>query len=450
MASVTYYFPSNYGAAVPDTTGGEGQNPFPAGGLQYADGYTKVYVPDTTQANYIVTVGYDSTTVAPQQFSVTQSQYSNSDHNEVVTDDGSADFFLQTSPYNTSQAYTFSPTSSAFTPNASFETAPAPVSPTEDFAHDYQVTPNGDGTFQVATGNFFGSYTIQDYKDPGTSDDLAQLGDVSTGGGDHFSATSDTTGDLFKTIYYGKTSNGGVVATDGAGDYYFYTNSAYTAGENFAADTSPDALCFASGTRISTMRGEIAVERVEVGDIVLTASGAQRPVRWIGHREMDGANAPLPFEVRPVRIRAGAFGGDLPHRDLYLSPGHPVLVGTEADGTGGHLVPIMCLINGTTIERVPVESVTYWHVELDAHDILLAEGLPAESYIDLGSRPWFDGAAGALYDPDIAAPGMPGRCRPVAADGAVVEAERRRLDGVFAMSLSAASYWPEYDTFAAI
>ena len=144
----------------------------------------------------------------------------------------------------------------------------------------------------------------------------------------------------------------------------------------------------------------------------------------------------------PIRIAAHAFGPCLPARDLYLSPGHPVLVGADADNEGGYLVPIMCLVNGTTITRVAVDEVTYWHVELDEHDILLAEGLPAESYIDLGSRPWFAGADGALYDPDMALPGMPGRCRPVAIDGPVVDSERRRLDGVFAMRLEAACAWP--------
>ena len=119
-----------------------------------------------------------------------------------------------------------------------------------------------------------------------------------------------------------------------------------------------------------------------------------------------------------------------------------MLVGADEDGAGGYLVPIMCLINGTTIERVAVDEVTYWHIEIDEHDILLAEGLPAESYIDLGSRPWFAGASGELYNPDMALPDMPGRCRPVAIEGPVVEAERRRLDAVFAIRLEGACAWP--------
>lgn len=141
-------------------------------------------------------------------------------------------------------------------------------------------------------------------------------------------------------------------------------------------------LCFASGTRVKTVAGNIRVEDLESGDLVVTAGDQVRPIIWIGHRHLCVA-AP---ELAPIRIRAGAFGNCLPERDLFLSPGHPVLVGAGADNDGGVLVPVMCLINGTTITREPVANVTYWHVELDAHDILLAEGLPAESYIDGGDR----------------------------------------------------------------
>lgn len=100
-------------------------------------------------------------------------------------------------------------------------------------------------------------------------------------------------------------------------------------------------------------------------------------------------------------------------------------------------MPIMYLINFTTIAREPAATITYWHVELDSHDILLAEGLPAESYYDMGSRSWFSGANGPLVDPDFVPAGEYGRCRPVAVEGPVVEAERVRLSGVFAMLLDA-------------
>ncbi|UYW34280.1 Hint domain-containing protein [Methylorubrum extorquens] len=197
-------------------------------------------------------------------------------------------------------------------------------------------------------------------------------------------------------------------------------------------------LCFASGTRIKTVAGNVHVEDLESGDLVVTASDQVRPIIWIGHRHLCVA-AP---ELAPIRIRAGAFGNCLPERDLFLSPGHPMLVGADADNDGGVLVPVMCLINGTTITREPVANVTYWHVELYAHDILLAEGLPAESYIDGGDRAFFEQASDiALHNPDFVTPNWSCRCRPVAVDGPIVLAERVRLDAVFASSLAAQCDW---------
>ena len=207
---------------------------------------------------------------------------------------------------------------------------------------------------------------------------------------------------------------------------------------NFS-DQSVSLVCFRTGSRIRTARGDVAVEDLALGDLAVTVTGALRPITWIGHRRIERPAA----SKWPVRVAAGAFGADLPARDLFLSPGHPVLVGADEDGFGGHLVPIMCLVNGTTIGRLPARDVTYWHVELDAHDILLAEGLAAESYLDWGDREFFaEGADHAMANPDFVVPGLAGRCRPVALVGPVVEAERRRLDAVFAMRLAAAAAWP--------
>ncbi|KQO95661.1 hypothetical protein ASF33_09830 [Methylobacterium sp. Leaf92] len=186
----------------------------------------------------------------------------------------------------------------------------------------------------------------------------------------------------------------------------------------------------------------MTVENLRVGDVAITASGSRRPITWIGNRALDAKGEALPHNEQPIRIRAGAFGHGLPGRDLFLSPGHPVLVGADADNEGGVLVPVMCLINGTTVTREPSASVTYWHVELDAHDILLAEGLPAESYIDGGDRAFFvEGSDQSLQSPDFVPAGWSGRCRPVAVDGPAVEAERQRLDAVFVGQLAAHCAW---------
>jgi hypothetical protein len=126
-----------------------------------------------------------------------------------------------------------------------------------------------------------------------------------------------------------------------------------------------------------TDRGEVAVEDLRVGDLVCTLlGGASAPIVWVGCRDVDCAGHPKPREVWPVRVSAGAFGPGRPHADLYLSPAHAVYV-------EGVLIPIRHLINGSTIVQVAVDHVTYHHVELPRHEVLLAQGLPAESFLDM-------------------------------------------------------------------
>ena len=302
------------------------------------------------------------------------------------------------------------------------------------------------GTSQYTiTDGFDFPYTITDISD-GASDNTAVL-DAS--GRDTMQLTSGTGNGSGTATYLGRTVNEGDVFAFSGGQTSLLSNNSYPNGTVVNLTTGSTALCFVSGTLIRTSRGEVAIEDLQVGDRAVTASGALRPITWIGHREISAGSGSLSFNQQPVRVRAGAFGHDLPARDLFLSPGHPVLVGADADNEGGALVPVMCLINGTTITREPVASVTYWHVELDAHDILLAEGLPAESYIDGGDRAFFSEASDhALHNPDFVVPGWDGRCRPVAVDGPLVEAERLRLDAVFAGSLSAQCEWDAESAWA--
>lgn len=144
----------------------------------------------------------------------------------------------------------------------------------------------------------------------------------------------------------------------------------------------PTPACFAEGTKIATLRGDVAVEELEIGDEVLTESGETRPAIWIGSRKMRTAAYPNPEQIHPILVRAGAFGDGLPSRDLRLSPGHAVYI-------DGVLVPVSCLVNGATIVQEKIEHIRYFHVELDAHDVLYADGLPCESYLDDGNRDVF-------------------------------------------------------------
>ncbi len=169
--------------------------------------------------------------------------------------------------------------------------------------------------------------------------------------------------------------------------------------------TIPSVACFLSGTHLLSGRGTIAVEAVNVGEHLAAKSGALRPVRWIGCHTVDCLAHSDPSTVRPVKVRASAFGSAVPVRDLLLSPDHAVFV-------AGVLIPIRCLINGMTIVQVAAERVTYWHVELPDHDVILAEGLPCESYLDTGNRAAFANVAPAAAIP----PGRIGKSTPSAAD----------------------------------
>lgn len=157
-----------------------------------------------------------------------------------------------------------------------------------------------------------------------------------------------------------------------------------------------ELACFAAGTRLATAHGAVAVERLRPGDRLRTAGGALRPVRWIGWRTIDLTRHPDPRRAQPIRILADAFADGVPARDLLLSPDHAVF-------DRGRLIPIRLLVNDATIRReTRRRKVTYFHVELDSHDLLLAEGLAAESYLDTGNRGIFENADEPLIlHPDL-------------------------------------------------
>jgi hypothetical protein len=184
-------------------------------------------------------------------------------------------------------------------------------------------------------------------------------------------------------------------------------------------------VCFAAGTRLRTADGECLIEDLRVGDLLLTAGGTFKPVKWLGHRIIDSRRHPQPEQVHPVCIAAGAFGPDRPSRDLYVSPGHAICVNVLEDV----LIPAASLINGATIRQVERKTITYWHVELDSHDVVVAENLFAESYIDVGNRPFFleNDTVSLAVGPDAHTLLMEGCCRPRIHDGPIVQAVRAQL-----------------------
>jgi len=155
-----------------------------------------------------------------------------------------------------------------------------------------------------------------------------------------------------------------------------------TGNKNWA--TNPMAVCFAKGTRIATPDGEVAVEDLCPGDRVLTWTGKVCRVRWAGLRHLSQFELAANPALLPVRVFAGALGGGQPDRDLTVSPQHRVLLSGPAMelqfATSHALVPAVSLADGRHGTRCAgAAPVTYYHILLDTHEILIANGAPAES-----------------------------------------------------------------------
>jgi hypothetical protein len=148
-----------------------------------------------------------------------------------------------------------------------------------------------------------------------------------------------------------------------------------------AADPYSLPVCFCRGTLILTDKGELPVEALAVGDRVQTLSGSLKPIRWIGFgRDLVTGKNPL---ARPIIVRQGALADGVPRRDLYLTHGHALYL-------DGVLIPVEHLVNHRSILWDDAARVVeYYHIELADHDVLFAEGAPAESYYDAGNRALF-------------------------------------------------------------
>ena len=189
-------------------------------------------------------------------------------------------------------------------------------------------------------------------------------------------------------------------------------------------------VCYAEGTMVEAIDGEVAVESLRPGDQVMTLCDGEFvpvPVIWIGHRRVNVAAHPQPRMIAPIRIEQSAFADNVPHRDLLVSPDHAIL-------TDGKLICARQLTNGATIRQdTDRNSIVYYHVELEKHAIMLAEGLPAESYLDTGNRGFFANSdqPGHLY-PDLTddadnATREANSCEPFATDESSIQPVWQRL-----------------------
>lgn len=145
-----------------------------------------------------------------------------------------------------------------------------------------------------------------------------------------------------------------------------------------------DIICFARGTTIAGLHGDILVEDLKVGDMIRTKDHGPQPVRWIGSTRLGaGTLAGFPH-LRPIRISAGALGLNSPESDLLVSPQHRVLVRSRIArrmfDTDEVLVAAKQLLQleGITVAE-ELDEVEYFHVLFDRHEIIEANGAEAES-----------------------------------------------------------------------
>jgi hypothetical protein len=139
--------------------------------------------------------------------------------------------------------------------------------------------------------------------------------------------------------------------------------------------------CFLKGTKILTAEGERKIEDLAVGDFLPTMFGGLRPVQWIGRYPIKKSDPSKPWvkNAPPIRIARSALASNVPHTDLYVTAFHSILI-------DGVLVPAEMLINGTTISRHEAheyDELEYFHVKLESHDVIYAEGAPAETLLEV-------------------------------------------------------------------
>jgi hypothetical protein len=255
---------------------------------------------------------------------------------------------------------------------------------------------------------------------------------ISGFGGSDMIELGGTTGDGFTytTSFNSSTGNltllrngfaAGVVKLNGSPGSYGTGN--FVVGSDSSGNVAIDFVpCFLRGTRIATPSGPRTVEELAIGDLVALATGGTRPVKWIGYRSYNPLFANANSQLVPVRIMAGALSDGIPARDLVVSPNHALFI-------NGVLIHAIELVNGRSIvQQASDDTIAYVHVELDRHDIILAEGTPTESYIEFDNRGVFQNVAEyyGLYGSETEAPTQ-NMCAPLANRTPLADAARARI-----------------------
>ncbi len=285
----------------------------------------------------------------------------------------------------------------------------------------------GSGTVAVSGGQLFANtiagnnnYTLTNNASMTISNSVSSSGGIVFGDGTPDTLNLDTAGSSFSanvagfgggdmidigslayssgyTVQY----SGNILTIDNGATTLFTFNSIDNPGLVSLVDDGAGGTeiitCFLAGTRIRTEHGETAVEHLAAGDVVATLVGGvivHQPIKWLGSRHLGTAMVRKTMAY-PIRILAHAFAQGVPRRDLLVTPEHCVFL-------EGCLIPARMLVNGGSIvEDRALKAFGVYHIELETHGVLLAEGLAAESYLDTGNRGLFSNAGVTQLFPEL-------------------------------------------------
>jgi hypothetical protein len=194
-----------------------------------------------------------------------------------------------------------------------------------------------------------------------------------TGSAGYLFDRSGNTGFLYST-------NG--LTTFTAGDDVDTTISGLS--NSFESDVS-EVICFTPGTLIATPFGDKPVEQLRAGDLALTADNGLQTIRWVGRKRITGARLHAKPHLRPIKIRKGAFGNDIPTQDMWLSPQHRMHMQSGQlellFGENEVLAPAKSLVDDHRIlVDDSIKSVDYIHILFDRHELVFANGALSESF----------------------------------------------------------------------
>ncbi len=247
----------------------------------------------------------------------------------------------------------------------------------------------GQGADSLSGGEGNDTFTIGDFTDPIFGGVYKEgVGDTIVGGEDPDGNDIDVL-DLsgagpLKIIFDDAIDPTGTSGE--SGKVIFYKDAAQTeiAGELIFKEIENVIPCFTPGTLIATPRGEVPVEKLRVGDRVITRDNGIQEIRWVGNRTLDRAELAQNPNFKPILVKKGSLGHGLPERDMVVSPQHRLLIANQMTELYFNetevLVPAKHLINKWGITQLETLRTTYIHFMFDQHEVVLSNGSWTESF----------------------------------------------------------------------